>query len=63
MHWCVIIKNVLSIAAVSSDENLMFIPFRGCIRNLMLFRSGEIMRDLISRSVEQVNVDLTGCTV
>ena len=61
MYWCVSIMNILSIDAVATAHNVMFTPFRGCIRNLMLFHNGEIMQDLISRSVERVNVDLTGC--
>ena len=48
---------------VATEHNVMFSPFSGCIRNLMLHRNGQIVPAFISRSVELVNVNLETCSL
>lgn len=53
----------LMLGTVATEHNVMFMPFSGCIRNLMLHRNGQIVPALISRSPELVNVNLETCSL
>ena len=48
---------------VATAHNVMFTSFTGCIRNLMLYRNGEIVPSFISHSAELVNVNLETCSL
>ena len=49
--------------AIAAAHNVTFIPFRGCIRNLMLYHNGQIVPAFISRSVDLANVNLAACSL